>query len=231
METEEQRLKRIFVEHAENRLLKNIKKIQEGKNDNTTKTRFFALIREKSDEADSRLHDCLLSEEHKSSCYDDYGRSIGRINDITESIKSFGKNKSFYLPCVSEMLDDDSISIIKEINKKIDERTSYGRRNELSEDNSIVLTWSNSSKTWYPTGKAKKGEEVNLDSNMILVKDIKDKSKLGHATSCLKNYPLYGLSFEAIHERKETPLVPGILTWVERQLQMKKEIEERKKQA
>ena len=231
METEEQRLKRIFIDNAENRLLKNIKKIQEGKNDNTTKTRFLALIREKSDEADSKLHDCLLSEEHKSNCYVDHGRSIGRISDITESIKSFGKNKSFYLPCVSEMLDNDSISIIKEINKKIDERTSYGRRNELSEDNSIVLTWSNSSKAWYPTGKAKKGEEVNLDSNMILVKDIKDKSKLGHATSCLKNYPLYAVSFEAIHERKETPSVSGLLTWVERQMQMKKEIEERKKQA
>jgi hypothetical protein len=230
METEEQRLKRIFVEHAENRLIKNIKKIQEGKNDDTTKTRFFALIREESDKADSKLHDCLLSEEHKSNCYADYGRSIERINDITENIKSFGKNKSFYLPCVPEVLDDDSISIVKDVNKKVDERTTYGRRNELSEDNSIVLTWSNYSKAWYPTGKAKKGEEINLDSNMILVKDIKDKSKLGHAVSCLKNHPLSAVSFEAIYERKETPFLPGLLTWVERQIQMKKEIEERKKQ-
>jgi len=230
METEEQRTRRIFVDQHEQRLIRNIKKVQEGEDDSTTKARFLALIREQVDKADSKLHDCLSATiGHKSSCYSDYGRDIGNANDIIENTKSLGLNKSFYLPCVSEMLDDETQTIIKETNEKIRERTSYGRRNELAEYNSMVLTWSNDSKAWYPTAKAKKGETVGLDANMILVKETKDKTKLGHATSCLQNLPLYGLSFEAIHKRKETPLLEGIATWVERQLQKEKEIAERKK--
>jgi hypothetical protein len=232
-ETEEQRLRRIFVEYHEKRLHRNIKKIQEGKNDEITKTRQFALIRENIDKADSELRGCLntLAEEGrvKSDCYSDYGRKVNKTVDILENLRSYGKSKSFYLPCISEMLDDESLSMIKEINEKIKERTTYGRRNELAEENSIVLTWSNASKAWYPTGKAKRKETVNLDSNMILVKDSKDKSKLGHVTSCLSNYPLYGASFEAIYERKETPFVVGIMTWIERQLQKEEAEEERKK--
>ena len=129
------------------------------------------------------------------------------------------------------MLDDDTNSIIKETNEQVRERTSYGRRNELAEHNSMVLTWSNNSKAWYPTAKAKKGETVNLDANMILLKETKDKAKLGHAASCLQTFPLYGLSFEAIHKRKETPFLEGTAMWIERQLQKEKEIIERKKHA
>lgn len=231
METEEQRTRRIFVDYHENLLFKNIKKVQQGKEDEVTKARFLTLIREEVDKADSKLHDCLSTSERKSNCYNDYGRNIGKTNDIIDNVRSMGKNKSFYLPCIPEMLDDETKSIINETNEKVSERTSYGRRNELAENNSLVLTWSNSSKAWYPTAEAKKGETVDLDANMIFVKESKDKAKLGHATSCLQPFPLYSLSFEAMHQRKETPIVEGTAAWVERQLQKEKEIAERKKHA
>lgn len=229
-ESEEQRTRRIFVDQHEQRLVKNIKKVQEEKDDNTTKGRFLTLIRQEVDKADSKLHDCLShGGEHDRQCYITYGQDIGWVNNTIENIKGQGKYKSFYLPCVPELLDDDTNSIIKETNEKVSERTSYGRRNELVEDNSMVLTWSNDSKAWYPTAKAKRGETIDLDANMILIKETKDKTKLGHAASCLHNLPLYGLSFEAIHKRKETPLLEGTAAWVERQLQKEKEIIERKK--
>lgn len=230
METEEQRTRRIFVDQHEQRLVKNIKKVQEGKYDSTTKERFLTLIRQEVDRADSKLHDCLSQGgENDRRCYIDYGQDIGWANNTIEKTRGIGVYKSFYLPCVPELLDDETNSIIKETNEKISERTSYGRRNELAEHNSLVLTWSNNSKAWYPTAKAKKGETVDLDANMILLKETKDKTKLGHAASCLQSFPLYSLSFEAIHKRKETPLLEGIATWVERQLQKENEIKERKK--
>lgn len=231
METEEQRTRRIFVDLHEKSLLKNIKKVQEGKDDSVTKERFLTLIREQVDKADSKLHSCLSTGKHGSECYINYGRDIEKANVIIENTKNLGLNKSFYLPCIPEMLDDETRSIIKETNEKVRERTSYGRRNELAEQNSMVLTWSNSSKAWYPTAKAKKGETVDLDANMILAKETKDKAKLGHATSCLQSLPLYGISFEAIHKRKETPYLEGTAMWVERQLQKEKEIAERKRHA
>jgi hypothetical protein len=230
METEEQRTRRIFVDQSEQRLIKSIKKVQEGKYDSTTKERFLTLIRQEVDKADSKLHDCLSQGgEHDRRCYINYGQDIGWVNNTIETTRNAGVYKSFYLPCVPELLDDETNSIIKETNEKITERTSYGRRNELTEHNSLVLTWSNNSKAWYPTAKTKKGETVDLDANMILLKDAKDKVKLGHTTSCLQPFPLYSLSFEAIHERKETPLLEGTAMWVERQLSKEKEITERKK--
>ena len=232
METEEQRNRRLFVNYHENRLFKNLKKVQQGKDNIVTKERFLTLIREEVDKADSNLHDCISTTiERKSDCYSEYGRSIGQANDVIDNIRVMGKNKSFYLPCLWEMLDDETLSIIKETNEKVSERTSYGRRNELAENNSLVLTWSNNSKAWFPTAKAKRGETVNLDANMILLKESKDKDKLGHATSCLQPFPLYGLSFEAIHKRKETPITEGTAAWIERQLSKEKELKEREKHA
>jgi len=234
METEDQRNKRRYTDYYEGQLVKNIKKIQDGKDDNLIKERFLTLIREGVDKADSKFHDCIsttITTDHKSNCYSDYGRDIRDLNLVIDGTKSLGKNKSFYLPCIPERIDDETNSIIKETNEKVSERTSYGRRNELAEHNSLVLTWSNNSKAWYPTAKAKKGETVDLDANMILLKETKDKTKLGHAASCLQSFPLYGLSFEAIHKRKETPLLEGTAMWVERQLSKEKEIEERRKYA
>jgi hypothetical protein len=232
METEEQRTRRIFVDESEKRLITNIKKVREGKDDNTTKERFLTLIRQEVDKADSKLHDCLSQGgENDRKCYIVYGQDIGWANNTIEHTRNLGINKSFYMPCVPELLDDETNSIIKETNEKVSERTSYGRRNELAEHNSMVLTYSNESRAWYPTAKAKKGKTVDLDANMILLKETKDKVKLGHAASCLNPLPLYGLSFEAIHKRKETPWLEGTAMWVERQLQKEKEIVERKKRA
>lgn len=231
METEEQRNKRIYVDYYEDNLLKNIKKVQKGKDDELTKTRFLTLIREEVDKADSKLHDCLsttVTAGNRANCYSDYGRDIRDTNDIIDSTKRMGKSKSFYLPCVWEMLDDETLSIIKKTNEQVSQRTSYGRRNELAEDSSFVLTWSNHSKAWYPTARVKKGETISLDANMILLKVSKDKARLGHAAACLQHLPLYKLSSEAI-KRKETPVVEGITTWVERQLAKEKEMAERKK--
>lgn len=220
-----------FVEFSEKRLIKNLEKVKEGKNDTITKTRFLALIRENTDKADSNLSNCLSSNNSESDCYSDYGRELSNINMMIDSMRSHGKRKSFYLPCISSMLDDESKKIIEEINKKVEERTSYGRRKELAETNSIILSWSNSSKSWNPAGRAKKGEEVDLGANMILVKNIKDITKLGHISSCLQELPLYKLSFEAIYERKETPFVTGLATWMERKMQELKAKEDQEKNA
>jgi hypothetical protein len=69
--------------------------------------------------------------------------------------------------------------------------------------------------------------KVKLDANQILVPDNKDIDRLGHAASCSNPHPLYKISFEAVHERKETPLLPDI--WLERQTARLKEREEREK--
>ena len=45
METEDQRNKRRYTDYYEGQLVKNIKKIQDGKDDNLTKERFLTLIR------------------------------------------------------------------------------------------------------------------------------------------------------------------------------------------
>ncbi len=229
MDTKEQRTRELFVDANEKRLIKNIKRVQEGKDDKVTKARFLTLIREESDKADAKFHDCLSTGKSKNDCLYDYGGDIGRANDIIDNTRSMGKNKSFYLPCLWEMLDDDTLSIIKETNEKVSERTSYGIRDELVENNSFVLRWSDNSKAWYPSDKAKKGEMRKLDANMILLRASKNIDKLGHATSCLQPLPLYKLSFEAVHKRGETPVVEGIDMWVERQLAKEKEMTERKK--
>ena len=231
-ESDEQRTRRIFVDQSEKRLVTNIRKVHEGKEDGTTKERFLTLIRQEVDKADSKLHDCLSQGgENDRKCYINYGQDIGWVNNTIENTRGLGISKSFYLPCVPELLDDETKFIIQETNEKVSERTSYGRRNELAEHNSMVLTYSNESRSWYPTAKAKKGETVDLDANMILLKETKDKTKLGHAVSCLNHLPLYSLSFEAIHKRKETPWLEGTTMWVERQLQKEKEMVERKKHA
>ena len=228
MDNKEQRTRELFVDENEKRVFKNIKKVQEGKDDEVTKARFLTLIREEVDKADSKFHHCLSTGKSESDCLYHRRIDIGQANDIIESTRRMGKSKSFYLPCLWEMLDDGTLAIIKETNEKVSERTSYGRRNEMAENNSFVLTWSNSSKAWYPTAKARKGETVNLDSNMILLKESKDKARLGHAAACLQPLPLYKLSSEAI-KRKETPIVEGINAWAERQLAKEKEMTERKK--
>ena len=230
---------------SEKDVLKQIQRIRFGKESETIKQRFLVEIRNGMDKAESELSECLKTEESRSWCYINYGSRITNLKNVIDNTKELGKSKSFYLPCVPELVDEDTQRYINEINNISKERTSYGQREEITDKKSVILAWSNASKAWYPYAKtqedikskskdiysyvAKKGMKVQLDANQILVPDNKDLERLGHATSCANPLPLYGISFEAIHERKETPLIPGLLTWLERQNARLKEKEEREK--
>lgn len=229
---------------SEKDVLKRIQKIHESKDNEVTKQRFLVEIRNHTDKAEEELSQCLKTEKVKSDCYGDYGSRMSNLKDTIENIKESGKMKSFYFPCVPELVDEDTQRYINEINKISKDRTSYGIREEITDKKSVLLAWSDASKAWYPyyktyenikTGKkedsyiVKKDMKVKLDANQILVPDNKDLDRLGHATSCSNPLPLYKLSFEAIHERRETPLLPGFFTWLERQTARLKEIQEREK--
>lgn len=229
---------------SEKDVLKHIQKIHQSKESDTTKQRFLVEIREKMDKAEGELSDCLKTEKIKSLCYLNYGSRMSNLKNIIENTKDLGKLKSFYFPCVPELVDGETQRYINQINNISKERTSYGTREEVADKKSIILAWSNASKAWYPyekthenikTGKeeyshiVKKDMKVKLDANQILVSDNKDLDRLGHAASCANPFPLYAVSFEAIHERRETPLIPGLLTWLERQTARLREKEERER--
>lgn len=230
---------------SEKDVLKHIQNIHQSKDNETTKQRFLVEIRNSTDKAEEKLSECLKTEKIKSSCYGDYGSRMSNLKDTIENIKDSGRLKSFYFPCVPELVDEETQRYINEINKISKDRTSYGIREEITDKKSILLAWSDASKAWYPygwkiyesikTGKkeyshiVKKDMKVKLDANQILVPDNKDLDRLGHAASCSNPLPLYSLSFEAIHERRETPLLPGLLTWLERQTARLKERQEREK--
>lgn len=231
---------------SEKDVLKHIQKIHKSVDSEATKQRFLVEIREKTDKAEEELSDCLKTEKIKSDCYLNYDSRMSNLKNIIENTRNLGRLKSFYLPCVPELLDHETQDFTKEINNISKERTSYGIREEIADKKSIILAWSNASKAWYPyektqenikTGKkessyiAKKDMKIKLDANQILVPDNKDLDRLGHATSCANPLPLYAVSFEAIHKRRETPLIPGLLTWLERQTARLREKEEREKHA
>lgn len=232
--------------YSEKDVLKHIQKIHQSKDNETTKQRFLVEIRNSTDKAEEKLSECLKTEKVKSSCYGDYGSRMSNLKNMIENIKESGRLKSFYFPCVPELVDEETQRYINEINKISKDRTSYGIREEITDKKSVVLAWSDASKAWYPfggkiyenikTGKkeedsyiVKKDMKVKLDANQILVPDNKDLDRLGHAASCSNPLPLYKLSFEAVHERKETPLLIGLLTWLERQNARLKERQEREK--
>lgn len=248
MNSEEDLQNRKKFASSEKDVLKHIQNINLSKDNEITKQRFLVEIRDKMDKAEEELSDCLKADKSRpiSSCYLDYGSRMYRLKDLIKNTKDLGKLKSFYLPCVSELVDEDTQRYINEINKISKERTSYGIREEITDKKSFILSWSNANKAWYPYGKtqenvkggkeiysykAKKGMKIKLDSNQILVpiEDDKDLDKLGHAASCSSTYPLYKLSFEAVWERKETPVILGLLSWIERQKARLKEEQERKK--
>ncbi len=230
--------------YSEKDVLKHIQKIQQGKENDVTKQRFLVEIRNHTDKAEEELSQCLKTEKVKSDCYLNYGSRMSNLKNIIENTKELGKLKSFYFPCVPEFVDEDTQKYINEINNISKDRTSYGIREDVADKKSVLLSWSDASKAWYPYSKIseniktskkedsyiiKKDMKVKLDANQILVPDNKDIDKLGHAASCSNPLPLYSLSFEAIHERKETPLLPGLLTWLERQTARLKEKQEREK--
>ncbi len=229
---------------SEKDVLKHIQKIHQSKDNDVTKQRFLVEIRNGTDKAEAELSECIKTEKIKSSCYLNYDSRMSNLKNVIENTKELGKLKSFYFPCVPDLVDEDTQININEINNISKYRTSYGIREEMADKKSIILSWSDASRAWYPYAKTseniktskkdyshivKKDMKVKLDANQILVPDNKDLDKLGHAASCSNPLPLYKLSFEAIHERRETPLLPGILTWLERQTARLKEQQEREK--
>lgn len=229
---------------SEKDVLKHIQKIHQSKDDETTKQRFLVEIRNSTDKAEEELSQCLKTEKIKSSCYLNYGSRMSNLKNIIENTKDLGRLKSFYFPCVPQFVDEDTQRYINDINKISKDRTSYDIREEVADKKSILLSWSNASRAWYPYPKTleniktgneeysyivKKDMKVKLDANQILVSDNKDLDRLGHAASCSNPLPLYKISFEAIHEIKETPLLPGLFTWLERQTARLKERQEREK--
>ena len=201
---------------SEKDVLKLVQKIHQSKDNETTKQRFFVEIRNNMDKAEEELSECLKTEKIKSDCYLNYGSRISGLKNVIENTKEMGKLKSFYLPCVPELVDEDTQRYINEINNISKERTSYGMRDEITDKKSVILAWSDASKAWYPYAKTqknikttkginlpkeeyshitKKDMQIKLDANQILVPDNKDLDRLGHAASCSNPLPLYAISF------------------------------------
>ncbi len=102
--------------------------------------------------------------------------------------------------CILSSLEDKIQENVKSINNKIKERTSYGRRDEKATTPSMVISWSNESTSWYASKRVKKGENVNLDANQLLIKTIPMR-QLELALGCLETLPLYGNAFESKSKR------------------------------
>ena len=104
-----------------------------------------------------------------------------------------------YLKIDREVEDsyNSEVPTVRDINKLIREKTSYGRKPVTAEKNGYVLSWSNGSAEWYPSQRVKKGETVNLDANQVLVYGI-NLTELKKIVDYgqLEQLPLYGGSFE-----------------------------------
>jgi len=86
---------------------------------------------------------------------------------------------------------------VRDINKLIKEKTQYGVKTVTAEKSGYVLSWNNDSADWYPSLKVKKGDDVRLDANQVLVYGI-NLAELKKIVDYgqLEQLPLYGGSFE-----------------------------------
>jgi hypothetical protein len=126
-------------------------------------------------------------------------------------------------------LEKGELEAYVEVNKNIENMTSYGGRNELIECNKPVMVyWSNSTANWnvghpdsYWTKGKKKGDEVHLDANqMIVCYPYRTMKKIA---PCLKQLPLYYCSTEA-KKRGEVDSLDATLCWAIKQYErLKKE--------
>ena len=89
--------------------------------------------------------------------------------------------------------------LVRKVNALIGGRVQYGRRLEEATQPSIPLSWSNHSQSWYiGGGTTKKGQQIKLDANQILVpKAWGTRSMLEAARSHLDELPLFSGSTEA----------------------------------
>ena len=89
------------------------------------------------------------------------------------------------------------MTLLKEINNKIAERTSYGVRKEIAQAKGFILSWSNGSKRWdaWFGYLVTEGQEVELDANQIFV--MASKEEIESIIDNLDMLTLYANSFEA----------------------------------
>ncbi len=89
--------------------------------------------------------------------------------------------------------------LVDRINANIDRLVSYGMRTEIATGYpSYVLSWSNASARWGIYARIhKKGEQVRLDANQILVQAA--RPAIEEALPLLHMLPLFSLSYEYTH--------------------------------
>lgn len=81
-------------------------------------------------------------------------------------------------------------------NEEISKRVYYGIREETTQADGIVLSWSNGSKDWYGgNDKINRGKKLHLDANEIFLPISPERFE--RIKACLGVLPLYFGSFEA----------------------------------
>lgn len=95
-------------------------------------------------------------------------------------------------------LSNEEILMVEEINREIERQSQrFGSHRELAESSrSSILLWSNAAQFWGIIHRPiKKGEEITLDANVVLVPF--SRSKVQKVICLLNESPLFRFSFEA----------------------------------
>lgn len=98
---------------------------------------------------------------------------------------------------ISETTKSDA-EVVAELNNRIAKLSMYGIRQEIVQQPSYLLSWSNGAKAWYVAygyGVMQPGEKVPLDANQFLAPYR--KAILDRIIDKLDYLPLYKMSFEA----------------------------------
>lgn len=143
-----------------------------------------------------KSHNYAVKDLELSKTHPDYkGKPLKRW--LKESIRSRISQFEWQLcPCDIENLTQQDKEVIEDINSQISGRTSYGGRGELAQKGyATALYWSNGIAHWIIGRRYKKGEEVTLDANEVLVQGVKPKD-LDRFLCCLDELPLYHFSHE-----------------------------------
>lgn len=130
----------------------------------------------------------------------------------------FLSNIEYEIIQFTNQLTEDDISIILKIDDEIKRQIQrYIYHEELVETSkSTIIMWGNACECWgiayFLKEQIKKGNTIKLDASMVLIPYSRSKTK--NYLCLLDESPLYKYSFEAIHERRETPFLQGILGWM-----------------
>ena len=120
-------------------------------------------------------------------------------------------------------LTEEEMDKITAINEKIGGMTEYGHHTEIAKPNEWEIGFWNTYGIWVPRYKAKSKEEYTLDSNRTLVGPFKNIDELRRILPCIRNLPLYGLSFEAGEAARQAGASPIAMmaqkvAWARKQL-------------